>query len=639
MSSVRAVLRKSILGTIVFAASAATALVATVDRANARGSEVVTLTQGTNIAVTISPDRQGIIMDLQGVLWQLPANGGTATRLTKSLLEPARPDWSPRGDLVAFQAYSGGTFHIWTMKPDGTDLRQVTSGHGDHREPHFSPDGTKIAFSSDRAFTGSYDIWIADVATGALTQATTDGTLEEFEPAWSPDGTSLALVSGTSSSGNRIEILGAAGTRTTFVIAPTGARLNAPSWAPDGKNIAYVQFQNNVSQLMVSGKPVATNKDVFPFPARWLSANELLYTGDGKILVSDIATGNAREVPFAAEVKLNRPPYQRKKFDFDSRGQRQAQGIVGPTLSPDGRKIAFQALNQIWVMGIGGLPRQLTNDSYYKADPAWSPDGSKLAYSSDKAGTEDIYVLDLASRSERRVTSLPGAEVSSAWSPDGRTIAFQDQTGATHTVKLANGSVRRVVPSLFAPGKPTWAASGNTIAIAALKPYTRRFREGTSQILTADVGSGALTYWEPAPFKSLSTRGEDGPVLLAGWIGGGVRDGKHAVGHARRRQRPSGRAGEADHVRIDRRADLERRLAKVAVSVQRQAAAGVAQWRRSAHRAGGPCVAPGPTDERDGHPRRTLLGRPRCCGALERRHHRRQQSHRQHRAASPPAAR
>ena len=131
----------------------------------------------------------------------------------------------------------------------------------------------------------------------------------------------------------------------------------------------------------------------------------------------------------------------------------------------------------------------------------------------DKAGTEDIYVLDLATKTEKRVTSSSdSAEGSSACSPDGKMLAFQDQTGATYILDLETGKKRSIVPSVFAPSKPSWSANGKTIAISALKPYTRRFREGTSQILTADVATGALTYTEPAPFLSLSTRGEDGPV-------------------------------------------------------------------------------------------------------------------------------
>src|SRR5262249_20860958 len=108
--------------------------------------------------------------------------------------------------------------------------------------------------------------------------------------------------------------------------------------------------------------------------------------------------------------------------------------------------------------------------------------------------------------------TLVGAEVSSAWSPDGTQLAFQDQTGATFVLDLATGNVRQVIAALFAPSKPSWFKDGKTLAVGALKPYTRRFREGTSQILTVDVASGALTYTEPAPFQSISTRGEDGPV-------------------------------------------------------------------------------------------------------------------------------
>ena len=186
---------------------------------------------------------------------------------------------------------------------------------------------------------------------------------------------------------------------------------------------------------------------------------------------------------------------------------------MSPALSPNGKQVVFEALNQLWLMDIGGKPRQLTNDKYYKEDPAWSPDGRSIAYSSDKAGTEDLYVMDVAAGSEKRVTAFANsAEVAAAWSPDGKMLAYQDQAGATYTLNLASGARKRVAAALFAPSKPSWSADGKTIAIGALKPYTRRFREGTSQILTVDLATGRQTFTEPAPFQSLSTRGEDGPL-------------------------------------------------------------------------------------------------------------------------------
>src|SRR6266404_5829520 len=140
----------------------------------------VTVTQATNVAATLSPDRGTLILDVQGA------------------------HFSPKGDLVAFQAYKGGTFHIWSMRPDGSGVTQLTDGHGDDREPRVSPDGTKIVFASDRAFAnsgdrsatidGSYDIWQLDLTTKTLKPITTATSTDEFEPTWSPDGTKIAFV-------------------------------------------------------------------------------------------------------------------------------------------------------------------------------------------------------------------------------------------------------------------------------------------------------------------------------------------------------------------------------------------------------------------------------------------------------------
>jgi Tol biopolymer transport system component len=66
----------------------------------------------------------------------------------------------------------------------------------------------------------------------------------------------------------------------------------------------------------------------------------------------------------------------------------------------------------------------LTDDGYLEADPAWSPDGRFVAYSSDRAGSMDLYVRDMGTGSTRRLTSTPGAEAAASWSPDGARIAF-----------------------------------------------------------------------------------------------------------------------------------------------------------------------------------------------------------------------
>src|SRR5580698_11314949 len=272
----------------------------------------ITVHEGTDFSITVSPNHQTIVMDLQGLLWSLPTAGGQAKQLTDAVTEASHPSWSPKGDLIVLQSYAGGTFHIWTMKPDGTDLRQITSGHGDDREPTFSPDGTKIAFSSDRAFKGSYDIWTVNLADQQLHQWTSSDA-DEYEPTWSPDGSEIAFISGTGLMGKTVETITATGKQHTVATLGGGeGRLEAPSYSPDGAHIAYTQFSGsgnfmNSAHLMISGAAVSQEDDVFPFPAVWLSPAELLYTGNGHLLKLNVQTNTESQISFSASIRCERP--------------------------------------------------------------------------------------------------------------------------------------------------------------------------------------------------------------------------------------------------------------------------------------------------------------------------------------------
>lgn len=488
----------------------------------------VTVTEGTNIAPTPSPDGECIVVDLHGILFRLPREGGHAEPLTDVKLEPARPDYASDGDRITFQAYADGNYDIWTMAADGSDLRQLTDDFWDDREPKWSPDGTKIAFSSDRG--EQYDIWTLDVATGDL-QQWTDNDTENYAPTWSPDGTRIAYVAssaGDNADGpvDKIKAVGQDGDMRTLIAAETEETLHSPSWSPDGEDVAYVRETVEPEgagrvDLMVSGEQVTDEEDVFIFTPDWLSTNELLYSADGDIRVLELERGVTSNIPFNATFHLPELDYERKSYFDNDKGAREVQGIENPVLSPDGERVAFVALNDLWVMCIGESPRRITDDSAYQVDPAWSPDGRYLAYSSDKSGTQDLYMYDTQTDIHRRVTSRDEeAAVSAAWSPDASKIAFQDQNRATFTVEVdiseeevETGEIRQVIDSLFLPGQPTWSADGNTLALAALKQYSDRFRSGTSQILTVDIETGEEQYYPPGDkFKSISTRGSDGPA-------------------------------------------------------------------------------------------------------------------------------
>ncbi|MFB9927997.1 amidohydrolase family protein [Amycolatopsis halotolerans] len=469
--------------------------------------------QGTNVAAQLSPDDRTVAIDLLGVLWLLPARGGTAKRLTEDVFDIGLPSWSPDGTTLVFQSYREGAFDLWTIRADGSGLRRLTSGPFDHREPVFSPDGRAVAYSSDEG--GSYGIRVLDVASGT-SRVITDSPEEEYEPAWSPDGAKLAFVAG----GTRVDVVSVAdGSRSTLVSEPD-AVLHSPMWTPDGKDVVYTRVVGGprpqppaAVELARAGKPLFTGEDVFPFRVSWLSDDEYLYTADGALRRRKLSGGAATDIPFRAPITVAEGPLHARPRDFTSTTPKPAVGIGSPVLSPDGSQVVFRALNDLYLMELGRLPRPLTRDAWWKSDPAFSPDGGKVVYSTDRGGTLDLWIRDLKTGQDRQLTNLPDlAATSSAWSPDGSRIAFLDQNGALHTVEVATGAVRQVFTAIFEPGRPTWSADGKVVALAAVKPYSTRFREGLNKILLVDTETGAGRYVDPMPERSIQTRGDDGPV-------------------------------------------------------------------------------------------------------------------------------
>ena len=135
---------------------------------------------------------------------------------------------------------------------------------------------------------------------------------------------------------------------------------------------------------------------------------------------------------------------------------------MSPALSPDGKRVVFEALNQLWLMDIGGKPQALTNDKFYKEDPAWSPDGKRIAYSSDKAGTEDIYVLDVATKRDAARDDARGLRRSLAAlvAATARCSPIRTSTAQPTFWTSRAGQTRRVAAALFAPRNPVGRRMG-----------------------------------------------------------------------------------------------------------------------------------------------------------------------------------
>ena len=168
-----------------------------------------------------------------------------------------------------------------------------------------------------------------------------------------------------------------------------------------------------------------------------------------------------------------------------------------PVISPDGKQVAFAAVGDLWVMPVGGAPQRLTHDAFLETDPAWSPDGASLAYSSDRDGFMNVWVRDLRSGVDRQVTRGSSAAMQAAWSPDGSRIAFSDPEGQIRIADVKSGAIRKAHDHLNEAGRASWSPDGNALVVSSLKVYSTRFREGTNQVLRISLDGQSDRWFDP----------------------------------------------------------------------------------------------------------------------------------------------
>ncbi|MEU6141237.1 amidohydrolase family protein [Streptomyces sp. NPDC047081] len=528
------------------AAASAVPLVGVAPAALARpdtGATSLTFTRATNGSATLAPAGDRLIAEVQGTLWSLPRTGGTARPLTPPDLEPGRPTHSPDGELIAFCAYRDGGFHLWTVRPDGSDLRRRTDGPWDDRGPAWSPDGRRLAFASERAgdpVTGSaYRIHVLDLGTGRITRVTgltgQDGPLqdtpwEDFDPTWTPDGTRILFVRAktvTTSLGVTVEArtiaaVPADGTGPVTVrhTETEAAQVMTPAVSADDRlaHLRTTATPNASSTLVVDGTPVPVTGDIAPVPPRWTPQGELLLTLDGAFtLVRPDDPRHPETIPFEGALPVRRPRYRTKEYDLGDARTRPVRGIHLPALSPDGRQIAFAALNSLWLAGSSGgrAPRRLRKAAAtrYLLGPSWAPDGRSLVYADDRDGLLGVYRHDLATGEETALAT--GGRVHPALSPDGQRLACIDMTGRLLVRDLASGEERVLAAPLGAgglPGRPSWSPDGRYLALCDRNRLNSRFREGYNLVRVVDTTTGTARLHAVAPHTSIADRYDSGPV-------------------------------------------------------------------------------------------------------------------------------
>jgi dipeptidyl aminopeptidase/acylaminoacyl peptidase len=180
--------------------------------------------------------------DYEIYLMMIPSVGGgpvVEVQLTHNEAEDSVPDWSPDGERIAFASTRDGNREIYLMDvddtiqdPENARVRRLTDHEGDDLSPVWSPDGTQIAFASDR--DGDWEIYVMR-ADGTDLRQLTDNTSIESKASWSPDGAQIAFDSGEGYERD-IYVMDSDGANQERLVQAEGGW---PAWSPDGTRIAY----------------------------------------------------------------------------------------------------------------------------------------------------------------------------------------------------------------------------------------------------------------------------------------------------------------------------------------------------------------------------------------------------------------
>ncbi|WEK43978.1 MAG: amidohydrolase family protein [Candidatus Sphingomonas colombiensis] len=492
-------------------------------QAHAAAAVSINVSEGTHLAFALSPDAQRIVLDLQGVLYVMPATGGAATPITDALYDGRQPSWSPDGKWIAFQSNRDGHYRIWLIAPDGTQAHPFSTEPYEAREPAWSPDGKWLAFTSNR--DGKFDIWARNIADGSVRKLS-NGLGGNSRASWSPDGTRIAYASDRMGA-TGIYVADMQGRETLAAKANVMAfgmnvPIGTPTWTADGKDVLWARIAEGKAVLMKDDKPLIDGEDIHPFRAAWLPSGELLYAANGKLNRRKLDGGGEQIVPFTAAIKVSKPDYAKRHVVLDSRTARPVIGVQRAMLSPDGKQVTFTALGDLWLMPVGGRPRKLTDGGpYVVVDPSWSPKGDKIVYASDREGSLDLWIADLASGRHERLTSAPGAEMRPAWSPDGKSIVYVDASGAytelVRVIDLVTKQSREIKEGGSSPGYPAFTPDGKSLIVSTLRNASdsQSYVVGgynELSIVPAD-GAGKARAVSLVPGKSVGNRSGDGPVL------------------------------------------------------------------------------------------------------------------------------
>ncbi len=433
--------------------------------------------EGSWMNVDVSPDGRLIAFDLLGDIYTMPIAGGTPTRIADGLAYEHQPRFSPDGRRIAFTSDRGGGDNIWVMNADGQDKKQVTKE--DFRllnQPTWNPDGRFIAakkhFTTGRSL-GTGEVWLYHVSGGGGVQlvkrASEELQKELGEPIYAPNGKSIYYTRNVTpgpvfeyAQNSRtnlfnIERYDVDSGEVTTVVSGVGGSVR-PTPSRDGKRIAFVRRENNVSKLWVKDFATGIERMVYGPLDRDVQETWAV-TG---VYPNMAWTADDKAVVFWAGGKLRRVT-----------ADGAATAAVIPFRINDTRVVVDAVHPQI----------EVAPDRFATHMPRWasvSPDGRIVVFET----LGKLWLKPAAGGAARRLTrGGDELELFPTWSRDGRQIAFVGWSdaglGQVRTVAAGGGAARNVTTVAGHYARPRFSPDGKTIA----------FEQGEGGGLTASRGN------------------------------------------------------------------------------------------------------------------------------------------------------
>jgi Tol biopolymer transport system component/DNA-binding winged helix-turn-helix (wHTH) protein len=359
-------------------------------------------------------------------------DGGNWVRLTDDPGDDVNPVWSPDGRTIAFYRSSPDGDGIFLVPALGGAERKLTGvwanrfGFGSHTWIHWSPDGKWLVVSDKTSAEEPFSLFLLSPETGEKRRVTSPpaSVVGDCSPAFSPDGKRLAFVRVISALVGEIYLVSVNGgepKRLTF----DGAGVSNLAWTPNGREIVFASRlggKNRLYRIPVEGGGVewlaATGSEA-QYPAFSRDGSRLAWrqnTSDEDIFRLALKSGSENVQPVASLIVSTALE-------------------ASPRYSPDGKRIAFvsnrSGSDEIWVCGSDGEnPIRLTSfRGPLAGSPSWSPDGKQIVFDCRPEGNADIYVVSAEGGQPRRLTTDPAEDIVPSWSRDGRWIYFTSNRG------------------------------------------------------------------------------------------------------------------------------------------------------------------------------------------------------------------